>query len=147
MELIPILSTIILVATISTFILAVGAYILYKIRERKTQQIPGPVYKEFESEYVEPKIKSYENKVYVEDVIRKQKADSEAGKKFVKTEPRISKETLIANETIKPFTTVKKHGTNGSNEVIIPDTKFTKYTFDEYVDLVEDENVGEVKWR
>lgn len=35
MELIPILSLIILVATISTFILAVGAYIMYKIRERK----------------------------------------------------------------------------------------------------------------
>lgn len=35
MELIPILSLIILVATISTFILAVGAYILYKVRERK----------------------------------------------------------------------------------------------------------------
>ncbi|MDA3859664.1 MAG: hypothetical protein PF445_00410 [Melioribacteraceae bacterium] len=35
MELIPILSLIILVATISTFILAVGAYVLYKVRERK----------------------------------------------------------------------------------------------------------------
>ncbi len=35
MELIPILSFIILVATVSTFILAVGAYVLYKIRERK----------------------------------------------------------------------------------------------------------------
>lgn len=35
MELIPILSLIILVATISTFVLAVGAYVLYKIRERK----------------------------------------------------------------------------------------------------------------
>ena len=147
MELIPILSTIILVATISTFILAVGAYILYKIRERKTQQIPGTVYKEFESEYVEPKIKSYENKVYVEDVIRRQKLDTESGKKFVKTESRTSKGTLIGNETIKPFLNTKKTGTNGSNEVIIPDTKFTKYTLDEYVDVVEDENVGEVKWR
>ncbi len=38
MELIPILSLIILVATISTFILAVGAYILYKVRERKGKQ-------------------------------------------------------------------------------------------------------------
>lgn len=38
MELIPILSLIILVATISTFILAVGAYILYKIRERKGKE-------------------------------------------------------------------------------------------------------------
>jgi len=44
MELIPILSLIILVATISTFILAVGAYILYKIRERKgaLAQAPQP---------------------------------------------------------------------------------------------------------
>lgn len=44
MELIPILSLIILVATISTFILAVGAYILYKIRERKgkVSQAPQP---------------------------------------------------------------------------------------------------------
>lgn len=44
MELIPILSLIILVATISTFILAVGAYILYKIRERKgiTSQVAQP---------------------------------------------------------------------------------------------------------
>jgi len=44
MELIPILSLIILVATISTFILAIGAYVLYKIRERKgvTAQAPQP---------------------------------------------------------------------------------------------------------
>ncbi len=37
MEIIPILSTIILVATIATFILAVAAYILYKIRERRAR--------------------------------------------------------------------------------------------------------------
>lgn len=44
MELIPILSLIILAATISTFILAVGAYILYKARERKgiTARVPQP---------------------------------------------------------------------------------------------------------
>lgn len=44
MELIPILSLIILVATVSTFILAIGAYILYKIRERKgiTAKAPQP---------------------------------------------------------------------------------------------------------
>jgi len=35
MELIPILSLIILVATISTFVLAVGAYILFKVREKQ----------------------------------------------------------------------------------------------------------------
>jgi hypothetical protein len=42
MELIPILSLIILVATISTFILAVGAYILYKSRERKGKTAKAP---------------------------------------------------------------------------------------------------------
>ena len=35
MDLVPILSTIILVGTVATFILAVAAYILYKIRERR----------------------------------------------------------------------------------------------------------------
>ncbi|MGE5354080.1 MAG: hypothetical protein ACM3P0_18485 [Acidobacteriota bacterium] len=50
MELIPILSFIILVATISTFILAIGAYILYKMRERKgrTSGAPAPRYIEAE---------------------------------------------------------------------------------------------------
>jgi hypothetical protein len=43
MELIPVLSTIILVATISTFLLAIGAYILYKIRESKGQQAIAPI--------------------------------------------------------------------------------------------------------
>lgn len=38
MELVPILSTIILVGTIATFILAVAAYVLYKIRERRALQ-------------------------------------------------------------------------------------------------------------
>lgn len=38
MELVPILSTIILVGTIATFILAVAAYILYKIRERRAHE-------------------------------------------------------------------------------------------------------------
>lgn len=41
MELITILSTIILIATISTFILSIGAYVLYKIRDRREQ---NPVY-------------------------------------------------------------------------------------------------------
>ena len=42
MELVPILSTIILVGTIATFILAVAAYILYKIRERRARDESRP---------------------------------------------------------------------------------------------------------
>jgi hypothetical protein len=54
MELIPILSLIILVATISTFILAVGAYILYKIRERKGLTAPSAQPASVPSELVAP---------------------------------------------------------------------------------------------
>lgn len=38
MEIVPILSTIILVGTVATFILAVAAYVLYKIREGNVEQ-------------------------------------------------------------------------------------------------------------
>ena len=54
MELIPILSLIILVATISTFILAVGAYILYKIRERKGKRNIAKQPDTIEAELVTP---------------------------------------------------------------------------------------------
>ena len=39
MEIVPILSTIILVGTVATFILAVAAYILYKMREGGAQEV------------------------------------------------------------------------------------------------------------
>ena len=54
MELIPILSTIILVATISTFLLAIGAYILYKVREAKGQQAIAPQPATVRAELVTP---------------------------------------------------------------------------------------------
>jgi hypothetical protein len=54
MELIPILSLIILVATISTFILSVGAYILYKIRERKGVGSRAPLPSTIPAELVTP---------------------------------------------------------------------------------------------
>lgn len=54
MELIPILSTIILVATISTFLLAIGAYILYKARERRGQVAELPRQAEIRAEVVSP---------------------------------------------------------------------------------------------
>ena len=54
MELIPILSLIILVATISTFILAVGAYILYKVRERKGKKTTADVPASVQAELVTP---------------------------------------------------------------------------------------------
>lgn len=54
MELIPILSLIILVATVSTFMLAVGAYILYKIRERKGMTATAPQPSAIPAELITP---------------------------------------------------------------------------------------------
>ena len=54
MELIPILSTIILVATISTFLLAIGAYLLYKIREGRGQQMAAPIPSTIKAELMTP---------------------------------------------------------------------------------------------
>jgi len=54
MELIPILSLIVLVATISTFILAVGAYILYKVRERKGKAAQAPQPSSIPAELISP---------------------------------------------------------------------------------------------
>jgi hypothetical protein len=41
MQLVPILSTIILVGTLATFILAVSAYVLYKMREKQAANAPA----------------------------------------------------------------------------------------------------------
>ncbi|GJQ64016.1 MAG: hypothetical protein SCALA702_30690 [Melioribacteraceae bacterium] len=54
MELIPILSLIILVSTISTFVLAVGAYILYKVRERRGRAAKAKPPESIPAELVEP---------------------------------------------------------------------------------------------
>lgn len=54
MELIPVFSLIVLVATIATFILAVGAYILFKIRERRGGAREDARDAAFEAEIVAP---------------------------------------------------------------------------------------------
>ncbi len=56
MELIPILSLIILVATISTFVLSIGAYVLYKIREKKGQAVEAPKPEAIPAELITPQV-------------------------------------------------------------------------------------------
>ncbi len=56
MELIPILSLIILVATISTFILSIGAYVLYKLREKKGKAAEQPKPETIPAELVTPQV-------------------------------------------------------------------------------------------
>lgn len=155
MELIPILSTIILVATISTFILAIGAYILFKVRERRGEQYfvkhpatvqgelvtpddtvsPRDVFNEAKSSHY-PK----RNHLYVEDFTSAPQKETKPG---VPTEPR-------------EYVTQKLHNTL-KKEAVIPETtptdlksgenKFLKYTQEGYVPTSKDKSNGELKWR
>lgn len=89
MELIPIFSLIVLVATIGTFILSVGAYILFKIREARTGSVrphpPGPMEAEVVSpnELLAPEARNRVNGRFGEEVYREFPAE----KKFMKYTP------------------------------------------------------------
>ncbi|MDY0082435.1 MAG: hypothetical protein RBR74_04575 [Ignavibacteriaceae bacterium] len=150
MELIPILSTIILVATICTFILAVGAYILYKIREGKQQYTFQTKPSAVKAELVVPgettigkitlqpeqkRTLSVEPGITREEYT-KQQQPSQA--KFT-PEPKEYKveESKVEKQKVRLRTT-----TRGSDE-----NKFLKYTSEGYIPTQEDRNSGELKWR
>jgi hypothetical protein len=135
MELIPILSTIILVATICTFILAIGAYILYKIRERRGEQSNYPPPSSVHAELVTP-----------------EEMDVPAEPHYIKTAPKSgvypgSREyegvkpgyNTAAEEEAARYEKLKKQKTTGK--------KFLKYTSEGYVPTEEDKNTGVLKWR
>ena len=145
MELIPILSTIILVATISTFILAVGAYILYKIREGKYQQAPAPAPEMEHAELVEPEELPRE-KIYVEDVVKPitRVIKQEVRYKPVEQTDNFYSPQYVARTEREP---VKK--TRVEHRIVreVPDSRFLKYTEEGYVVPAEDSENGEIKWR
>jgi hypothetical protein len=146
MELIPILSTIILVATISTFILAVGAYILYKIREGKVSVSPERKSEYLEAEYFVPREKK-EHKVFIEEVIEpKPKANINA-EGYEPVKPVHAKQTESKFRVVEDFSSKTDEKSVFVNKVVMPKMKYEKY------DLPSDETVSkdsfqeEIKWR
>lgn len=147
MELIPILSTIILVATISTFILSIGAYILYKLREKKIATSPRTVPSGVQAELVVPadviptssmaretRQPQYQSPFTAQRpaypiVTEKQPGSTSEPKRFTVEEPEKVPE--------RRKSLLKKTG----------DTKFFKYTSEGYVPTEEDKVVGTTKWR
>jgi hypothetical protein len=118
MELIPVLSTIILVATISTFLLAIGAYILYKIREGKGQQVVAPIPSTVKAELYTP----------AETNVQVPKQGPEIAPQPVYFEPKPQPE--VGN-----YSMTKEH-------------KFLKYTSEGYVVPSEDvKSTGALKWK
>lgn len=150
MELIPILSTIILVATICTFILAIGAYILYKIREGKQQTayyskpsstvqaelvVPGESPAAAQPIYREPRQpKHHQHQGITQDIFHPERKPSQS---HYTPEPRGYK-----------FTEEKFSEEVGRTRGKLTDeNKFLKYTSEGYVSPKEDRISEAVKWR
>lgn len=146
MELIPILSTIILVATISTFILAVGAYILYKIREGKVIVSPERKPEYLEAEYFVPKEKK-EHKVFIEEVIEpKPKANINA-EGFEPVKPISEKQTESKYRVVEDLGSNTDVKSVSRNQVVMPKMKFEKYNLPSDETVSKDSFQEEIKWR
>lgn len=144
MELIPILSLIMLVATIATFVLAIGAYILYKIRERNGRLESENQKETVKAELVTPSQVLSEsralNETYTGDLLQTRdmhKSGHRMRKTYVapiytNTENQRSKQSTS--------TQVKDRMTNQK--------KYLRYTQDGYVEPGKDENKeSTLKWR
>lgn len=122
MELIPVLSTIVLIATIMTFLLAIGAYILYKIRENRGVAAVPPQPAWVSAEYVTP--------VEAAQALRSKKFTTQPV--FLEARPTQEKSQP------GPFTGEQSDKT---------EAKFMKYSSEGYVSPKEDKNSGAMKWK
>ncbi|MBS4034312.1 MAG: hypothetical protein KGZ85_07610 [Ignavibacterium sp.] len=147
MELIPILSTIILVATISTFLLSIGAYILYKIRERKSVNTLHSRPKTVQAELIVPAdvlpgrstLQQSQSPQYQSPFTVQKPAPQF---KTSKPESEISEPARFSVEdTKKVFEPRYPYAKKTS------DTKFFKYTSEGYIPTEDDKAAGVLKWR
>ena len=134
MELIPILSLIILVATISTFILAVGAYILYKVRERKgiTAQAaqpaaipaelitPAPLITE---QRMTPERRTFEAQTYQQEPTRESSRGPELKPTFVGSAPTYEQRPATESERATGRKKFVRYTNEGYVEPTRPDKK------------------------
>ena len=134
MELIPILSTIILVATISTFILAVGAYILYKVQEKKADQYARKEVEQEQAELLEPA--DYGGRKLIIEEPKQKQVFAQHHYHPVETEGRETKINRTYQE--KERKRIKRQPT---------EPKFLKFTSEGYVETQEDQNAGVISWR
>lgn len=157
MELIPILSLIVLVATISTFILAVGAYVLYKIRERKGRVANAPKPDTIEAELVAPEpIMAEQRRTQAgvaPTIVRRtgyqQRANMGPAKKTSEEMRRTRtpmRPTIV--EEMDPRKSESMRYTK-SDEYYDQKKKFMRYTKDGYVDPAKKQKKKEdrLKWR
>ncbi len=151
MELIPILSTIILVATICTFILAIGAYILYKVREGKVQQAYLTKPTTVKAELVTPATVT-ESRITQQERERELRAvrsvESGISQDINIQERKPSQSRYTPEPRAYRFSEEKpiKEKTKAQQK-FTDENKFLKYTSDGYVSPKEDRDSGAIKWR
>ena len=134
MELIPILSTIILVATISTFILAVGAYILYKVQEKKADQYAIKEVEQEQAELLEPA--DFGGKRLI---IEEPKLEQAPVQHHYQPVEKVVKDTKInRTQQEKERVRIKRH---------TPEQKFLKFTSEGYVETRKDQDAGVISWQ
>ncbi len=160
MELIPILSLIILVATISTFMLAVGAYILYKIREKKGKVAQAPQPAALPAELVAPMSLLADQKISQPGVRRTYTGEQFATRDVTgelrrmtgtaekrETGPEL-KPTFVGDQPQKstPYSESRYTKTGGSEEdKYQPRRKFMRYTQEGYSDPEKDKDIKKKK--
>jgi len=131
MELITILSTIILIATISTFILSIGAYILYKIRSRREQK---PLLKNVGTTKAEL-VTVREQKDFNE--VRQPAGSSNRPRVFFNDfEMEIDEKDMRTNDTTRKAK-IEKKGIS----------KYRKYTSEGYSSFNKDRSSGDLQWK
>jgi hypothetical protein len=131
MELIPVLSTIVLIATIMTFILSIGAYILYKIRESKGVVTAPPQPAWVTAEFLTP--------AGEQQTVKKRTSRYATQPVFLETRPATSQDNMKGEPG--PY--------QGAESVTEDKTeaKFMKYSTEGLVAPKEDKNSGALKWK
>ena len=157
MELIPILSAIILVATISTFLLAIGAYVLYKIRESKGQQARAPQPAAVKAELITPMefpVQQEQPRNIHQPSYSNPDPDFQRQPLFVQQNKVPQRQTSPQNwQSTQPrqFSTNQlQRGYEGSNYSRTTERgsdKFYKYSSEGYINPKEDKQAGALKWR
>jgi hypothetical protein len=131
MELITILSTIILIATISTFILSIGAYILFKIRSRREEDV---VY-----DYPEPTKAELVTVNESEDFEKIRQNASRPGFQRVRL-------NNIKKEVEHPETRLTQEA-DDSHQERISSKRYVKYSADRQSEYNRDRSSGDLQWK
>jgi hypothetical protein len=162
MELIPILSFIILVATISTFILAVGAYVLYKIRERKGAMQAAPHPKTVEAEIYAPgqvlakpqEVRVEQQPAYQQQYYQKVPYDAQGRPGYIPVQQenyeqgefrKVPGQRAYQQNVQAPFQQFQNENT--SDDTTSTDKKFMKYTSEGYIPVSKTKTGENPKWR